>query len=101
MSAERPGDGEGSWSGERGKGDRAAGFDVDGGVGEVESATARVLEGESEGEMVGVSASEAEPSSKREKSDDEAAYVGSKEDQDVRTRSHAEESQRTYMSLSP
>lgn len=72
MSAEKPGDGEGSWSGERGKGDRAAGFEENGGAGEVESATAKVLEGEGEGEMVGVFASEAELSSRREKRDDEA-----------------------------
>lgn len=78
MNAERPGDGEGSWSGDRGKGDRAAGFEENGGVREDKSATARVLEGEGEGEMVGVSASEAELSSKREKREDEAVYVESR-----------------------
>lgn len=100
MDAERPGDGEGSWSGDRGKGDRAVGFDVDGGVDEVELATARVLEGEHEGEMVGVSASEAELSSKREKREDDAVYVEI-EDQNIDTRSHTDESQWTYTSPSP
>lgn len=72
-NAERRGDGEGSCSGDRGKGDRAAGCDVDEKAGEDSSARGRVPEGEGDPEMaLEVSACDEELASRREKSDEEA-----------------------------